>query len=224
MKGTLYIVSTPIGNLKDMTYRAVETLAEADVVLAEDTRTAGKLFQHYAIRAKRLMSYHSKNEPQRLNGVMEILESGQNAALISEAGTPLISDPGFLLVKEAVSRDIKVVPIPGATALTAVLPVSGFPLGSFYFGGFLSPKSGRRKNTLKKLIELESVLVFYESPYRILKTLKDMAEVFGEEKEVVLGREMTKKFEEVVRGTLKQLLEEQNFVNKGEFCIILKNC
>lgn len=226
MSGTCYIVSTPIGNLKDITYRAVITLKSVDVILAEDTRKAKILLNAYEIAPKRIISYHSQNEKQRLNQVLEILNSGEEVALISEAGTPLISDPGFLLVKELAKNEIPVVTIPGVTALTALLPLSAFPLGSFYFGGFLSPKSGRRKNQLKKLLELETTLVFYESPYRVLKTLADMKEVFGGEREVVLGRELTKKFEEVIRGTLNELCREESdpaFLVKGEFCVILNN-
>jgi 16S rRNA (cytidine1402-2'-O)-methyltransferase len=223
MSAALYIVSTPIGNLKDITYRAVETLKTTPVILAEDTRKASILFRAYDIQPEKVISYHSKNEPQRIQRVMETLESGTSVALISEAGTPLISDPGFLLVREAVKREIPIIPIPGATALTTLLPASGFPLGSFYFGGFLSPKSGRQKNQLAKLKDWKTVLVFYESPHRILKTLNSMAEVFGEDKEVVVGRELTKKFEEIIRGSLGEVIQQGNFVIKGEFCIILKN-
>lgn len=223
MSGTIYIVSTPIGNLKDITYRAIETLKSVKIVLSEDTRKSAILFAEYGIRPQRVISYFAGNETKRLKEVIELLESGEDLALISEAGTPLISDPGFLLIKEAVSRKIPIVPIPGVTALTTVLPVSGFPLGSFYFGGFLSPKSGRRKNALKELKEIKTVLAFYESPYRILKTLEDMKEVFGEETEVVIGREMTKKFEEMIRGNLKDVTEINKFTVKGEFCILVKN-
>jgi len=224
MSGKIYIVATPIGNLQDITLRALEVLKSVKVVLAEDTRKASILLNHYQIRPDKLLSYYSQNESKRLPQVMDILESGEDIALISEAGTPLISDPGFLLTQEAVKKEIPMIPIPGASAITTLLPVSAFPLSSFYFGGFLSPKSGKRKNQLKKLKDLETVLIFYESPYRILKTINDMKEVFGEEKEVVIGRELTKKFEEIIRGNLSEVCLENNFLVKGEFCIILKNC
>lgn len=223
MNGKLYIVSTPIGNLKDITLRAIETLKNVNTILCEDTRTSSVLLNHYQISGKRLLSYHSKNEKDRVIQVMQILESGEDVALISEAGTPLISDPGFILIQEAILKKINIVPIPGVSAITTILSVSGLSLASFYFGGFLSIKSGKRKNQLLKLKDLETVLVFFESPHRILKTLKDMAEVFGYEKEIILGRELTKKFEEIIRLNLEELLENSKFVVKGEFCIIIKN-
>lgn len=223
MSGKLYIVSTPIGNLKDITLRALETLKSVSVILAEDTRTTQILLNEYQIQGKRVISYHSKNEKQRLAQVMEHLALGTDMALVSEAGTPLISDPGFLLVQEAVTRGITIVPIPGVSALTTLLPVSAFPLGNFYFAGFLSPKSGKRVNQLKALSGLETVLVFYESPYRVEKTLAAMLEVFGPETEVVIGRELTKKFEEIIRGKLESIVNNSKFVVKGEFCILLKN-
>ena len=223
MSGKLYIVSTPIGNLKDITLRALETLKSVSVILAEDTRTTQILLNEYQIQGKRVISYHSKNEKQRLPQVMEHLALGTDMALVSEAGTPLISDPGFLLVQEAVALGVTIVPIPGVSALTTLLPVSAFPLSSFYFAGFLSPKSGKRVNQLKALKGLETVLVFYESPYRVEKTLTAMLEVFGPEAQVVIGRELTKKFEEILRGKLESIVNNSKFVVKGEFCILLKN-
>lgn len=223
MKGKLYLVATPIGNLKDITLRALEILKTTPIILAEDTRTAGVLLNTYQIKAQKLISYHSKNEAQRLPEALSYLNTGQDVALISEAGTPLISDPGFLLTQGAIKQKIEIISVPGASALTTLLPASGFPLSSFYFGGFLSIKSGKRKNQLAKLKNLETCLVFYESPYRILKTLADMKEIFGSTKKVVIGRELTKKFEEFIRGTLEEVLAPQYFLVKGEFCIILKN-
>ncbi len=223
MKGKLYLVATPIGHLKDITLRALEILKTTPIILAEDTRTASVLLNTYQIKAQKLISYHSKNESQRLPEVLSYLNTGQDVALISEAGTPLISDPGFLLTQGAIEQEIEIISVPGASALTTLLPASGFPLSSFYFGGFLSIKSGKRKNQLAKLKNLETCLVFYESPYRILKTLQDMKEIFGSTKKVVIGRELTKKFEEFIRGTLEEVLAPKYFLVKGEFCIILKN-
>ncbi len=222
MNGKLYIVATPIGNLKDITFRAIEILTHADTILAEDTRTASTLLKHYQINNKKVISYFSQNEKKRIPYVVSLLEQGQNIALISEAGTPLISDPGHLLIKEMITHNIDIISIPGPTALTTLLPLSGFPLSNFYFGGFLSPKSGKRKNQLKKLLHIEGVLSFYESPHRIVKTLNDMFLVFGN-KEVVIGRELTKKFEEIIRGKLENLIQNDKFVLKGEFTILLKN-
>jgi 16S rRNA (cytidine1402-2'-O)-methyltransferase len=223
MNGTLYIVATPIGNPKDITFRAVEILQSVNFILAEDTRKTSLLLKTLKIEGKKLISYYSQKEKDKAGLVIEHLLAGESGALVSDAGTPLISDPGHILIKLAVLNHIPIISIPGACAITTLLPLSGFPLGSFYFGGFLSIKSGKRKNELRKLLDLKTTLIFYESPHRILKTLADMLEVFGAEMEVVIGRELTKTFEEIIRGNLKYVLENSKFVVKGEFCIVLKN-
>lgn len=219
----LYVVATPIGNLEDITFRAISVLKTVPIILAEDTRKAKILFQRYQIQPQQLLSYYAGNEKQRLPEVLSLLESGKDIALISEAGTPLISDPGFLLIQECIKKNIPMTSIPGPCAITTLLPLSGFSLADFYFAGFLSPKTGKRKNQLQKLKSIASTLVFYESPHRIMKTLEDMRLVFGEETEVVIGRELTKKFEQIERGTLKLVCENKNLALKGEFVIIVKN-
>ncbi|MBR2333491.1 MAG: 16S rRNA (cytidine(1402)-2'-O)-methyltransferase [Rikenellaceae bacterium] len=216
----LYIVPTPIGNMEDMTYRAVRILSEVDFILAEDTRTSSVLLRHYGID-KKLYSHHKFNEHATVEMVVTNIEAGRNAALISDAGTPGISDPGFLLVRKCVERGVEVESLPGATAFVPALLQSGFPCDKFCFEGFLPQKKGRNKH-LQSLVEESRTMIFYESPYRVVKTLTQFAEFFGAEREVSVSRELTKKFEQTVRGTVAEVVEYfKNNEPKGEFVIVL---
>lgn len=216
----LYIVPTPIGNLEDMTFRAVKVLQEVDVILAEDTRTSAFLLKHYEIKTP-MQSHHKFNEHKAVQSVVERIKNGQTMALISDAGTPAISDPGFLLVRECVENDIPVECLPGATALIPALVVSGLPNDRFCFEGFLPVKKGRQTR-LKQLAEETRTMVFYESPYRVMKTLTQFAEIFGEDRIASVSREISKKFENTVHGTLVELIEHfSENVPKGEFVIIV---
>ena len=220
MSTRLYIVPTPIGNLKDITFRAIEVLKKVDLILAEDTRTSGKLLQHYQISTP-LRSYHMHNEHKVLGGLINELKSGSTFALITDAGTPAISDPGFLLVREAIKEQIGVETLPGATAFVPALVNSGLPAHNFTFEGFLPAKKGRQTK-LKELAEEKRTMIFYESPYRLLKSLGDFAEYMGEDRQVSVSREITKKFEETVRGTLTEVTEHfKKNSPKGEFVICL---
>ncbi len=218
--GLLHIIPTPIGNLEDMTLRGVRLLKEVDLILAEDTRTSGKLLKHFEI-ATPMKSYHMHNEHKVVKGLIEALQSGRNFALITDAGTPAISDPGYLLIKECIENDIKVECLPGATAFVPALISSGLPANEFVFLGFLPVKKGRQK----KLTELEGeskTMIFYESPYKLKKTLQDFLNHFGKDRLVSVSRELSKLYEEHVRGTLETVIkhfEEKN--PKGEFVIIL---
>lgn len=219
----LYIVPTPIGNMEDMTYRAVRILSEVDFILAEDTRTSSVLLRHYGID-KKLYSHHKFNEHATVEMVVNNIEAGQSAALISDAGTPGISDPGFLLVRKCVERGVEVESLPGATAFVPALLQSGFPCDKFCFEGFLPQKKGRNKH-LQALIEEPRTMIFYESPYRVVKTLTQFAEFFGEDREVSVSRELTKKFEQTVRGPVAEVLAHfQENEPKGEFVIVLAGC
>ena len=202
--GTLYIVPTPVGNMEDMTMRALRVLKEADLILAEDTRTSGILLKHFEISNK-LMSHHKFNEHGTSASVVQRLLAGANVALVSDAGTPGISDPGFFLVREAVRAGITVTTLPGATAFVPALVSSGLPCDRFVFEGFLPPKKGR-KTRLEALAQESRTIVFYESPYRLLKTLQQLAEVFGGERQASVCREISKIHEESVRGTLDELV------------------
>jgi len=216
----LYLVPTPIGNLDDMTYRAVKVLNEVDIILAEDTRTSGKLLKHYDIK-KPLQSFHIHNEHQKLKRVIDDLKSGKKMALISDAGTPGISDPGFLLAREALNNDIKLESLPGATALIPALIKSGFPNDRFSFEGFLPHKKGR-KTRIEKLKEEDRTIIFYESPHRLLKTLKQLAEVLGGGKMASVSRELTKLYEETLTDTLSNLIEHfEKTAPKGEIVLVL---
>jgi 16S rRNA (cytidine1402-2'-O)-methyltransferase len=216
----LFIVPTPIGNLKDITFRAIEILESADLILAEDTRQAGKLLNHYKIKTP-LQSHHMFNEHKSVESVCSKILSGQTIALISDAGTPGISDPGFLLVRTCVEKDIPVETLPGPTALIPALVNSGLPCDRFCFEGFLPPKKGRNKR-FTALAEETRTMVFYESPYRLVKTLKELALYFGEEREACVSRELSKIFEENIRGTLTFLSEHYtNKPPKGEIVIIV---
>jgi 16S rRNA (cytidine1402-2'-O)-methyltransferase len=215
----LYIVPTPIGNLDDITLRAVDVLREVDFILAEDTRTTSFLLRHLGIE-KKLHSHHKFNEHATVRMVAESIAAGRNAALVSDAGTPGISDPGFLLVRTCVEAGIEVETLPGATALVPALVQSGFPCDRFCFEGFLPQKKGRAKQ-LQSLADEERTMVFYESPYRV-KCLEQFAEVFGSERRVSVSRELTKKFEQTVRGTVAEVLEHFRTTEpKGEFVIVL---
>lgn len=218
MSGKLYVVPTPIGNLSDMTFRAIETLKEADLILAEDTRTSGKLLKHYNIGTPQ-RSYHMHNEHKAVAGLVDEMLSGRKFALITDAGTPAISDPGFLLVREALEKEVPVETLPGATAFVPALVNSGLPAHNFTFEGFLPVKKGRQTR-LQELATEKRTMIFYESPYRVVKTLKDFARHFGEERQASASREISKKFEETVRGSLAELIK--NFEArepKGEFVL-----
>ena len=218
--GKLYIVPTPIGNLEDMTFRAVSVLKEVDLILAEDTRTSSVLLKHYDIH-KPLQSHHKFNEHQKVQLVKDRILAGESVALISDAGTPGISDPGFLLVRTCVQEGIEVQTLPGATALIPALVDSGFPCDKFCFEGFLPQKKGRQ-SLLESLAQEHRTMIFYESPYRLVKTLGQMAEHFGAERECAVCREISKKFEQIVRGTLVSVAEHFAANEpKGEIVIVV---
>lgn len=220
--GILYLVPTPVGNMEDMTMRAIRLLKEADVILCEDTRTSGILLKHFEIEGKKLMAHHKFNEHGTSNGVVERLKAGQTICLITDAGTPGISDPGFYLVREAVVAGITVQTLPGATAFTPALVSSGLPCDRFCFEGFLPQKKGRQTR-LEELREEVRTMIFYESPRRLLKTLEQFAEVFGEERQVSVCREISKIHEESVRGTLKEVAEHfRETEPRGEIVMILQ--
>jgi len=218
--GTLYIIATPIGNLDDFSQRAVETLKAVDVIASEDTRIARKLLGKFGIQVP-LISFFEHNEDKRIPELIRHLETGEAVALISDAGTPLISDPGYRLVREAATRDIRIVPVPGPSAVMAALSVSGLPTDRFTFVGFLPRKASKRKKELQKLTELTHTVVIFESPYRLLKTLQDMAEIMGD-RQVVVCRELTKKFEEILRGIPAELLKIlSDRTIKGEITLVV---
>lgn len=218
----LLLVPTPIGNMEDITYRAVRMLKEADLILAEDTRHTSKLLKHYNIENK-LQSFHQHNEHKMLEKVLDMLKSGMTVAAVTDAGTPGISDPGFLLVRACVEENIRVECLPGATAFVLALVNSGLPSDRFCFEGFLPHKKGRQQR-LQELAAEQRTMIFYESPYRLLKALKEMAVVFGEERPASVSRELTKLHEEVVRGPLADLLvyfSEKETI-KGEIVIVVR--
>lgn len=220
--GILYLVPTPVGNMEDMTMRAIRLLKEADVILCEDTRTSGILLKHFEIEGKKLMAHHKFNEHGTSNGVVERLKAGQTICLITDAGTPGISDPGFYLVREAVAAGITVQTLPGATAFTPALVSSGLPCDRFCFEGFLPQKKGRQTR-LEELREEVRTMIFYESPRRLLKTLEQFAGIFGEERQVSVCREISKIHEESVRGTLKEVAEHfRETEPRGEIVMILQ--
>ena len=219
--GTLYNVPTPVGNMEDMTFRAVRILKEADLVLAEDTRTSGILLKHYDIQ-NHLLSHHKFNEHGTSAGIVERLRGGQTIALISDAGTPGISDPGFFLVREAVRAGIEVQTLPGATAFVPALVSSGLPCDRFCFEGFLPPKKGRQSR-IEALRDEERTMIFYESPYRLLKLLQQLAECFGEERKASVCREISKVHEESRRGTLAELVEHFTQTEpRGEIVVVVE--
>ena len=217
----LYIVPTPIGNLEDMTFRAIKVLQEVDLILAEDTRTSGKLLKHFEITTP-MQSHHMHNEHKMVDRIVDRLKSGESIALISDAGTPAISDPGFLLTRTCIENDIEVDCLPGATAFVPALVNSGFPNDKFIFEGFLPIKKGRQTR-LQLLAEETRTMIFYESPHKLIKTLTQFAEYFGEDRKVSVSRELTKLYEETIRGTAKDLLTHfTDKTPKGEFVIVVE--
>jgi 16S rRNA (cytidine1402-2'-O)-methyltransferase len=221
MSGTLYLIATPIGNLEDMTHRAVRLLGEVDVIACEDTRHTKKLLNHYGINT-RTVSYHEHNERGRAAELIERLKSGADVAVVSDAGTPGISDPGFRLARMAIDNDVQVVPVPGASALVSALVASGLPTDEFFFGGFLPARSGARRARLAELRSLPATLIFYEGPHRIVATLKDAQEILGE-RQAVVARELTKMHEEIARGSLSELATRFSAAEsaRGEMVLII---
>ncbi len=218
--GTLYLVPTPVGNLEDITFRALKVLKEADLILAEDTRTSGILLKHFEIK-NAMLSYHKFNEHQTVDRVVERLKGGETVAVVSDAGTPGISDPGFLVAREAIKAGVEVITLPGATAFVPALVSSGLPCDKFCFEGFLPQKKGRQTR-LNALAEESRTMIFYESPHRIVKTLEQFKEVFGFDRPVSVCREISKIHEESVRGTVEEVLEHfKKNEPRGEFVIVL---
>lgn len=218
--GKLYLVPTPIGNLKDITFRAIEVLNEADLILAEDTRTSGKLLKHFDI-STHMHSHHMHNEHKTVDNIVKRIQAGETIAIISDAGTPAISDPGFLLTRACVEAGLEVDCLPGATAFVPALVNSGLPNDKFVFEGFLPVKKGRQTR-LKLLAEETRTMIFYESPHKIIKTLSHFVEYFGAERSVSVSREITKLHEETIRGTAQEVLQhfEKN-APKGEIVIVV---
>jgi 16S rRNA (cytidine1402-2'-O)-methyltransferase len=219
--GTLFIVATPIGNLEDITQRALRVLREVDLIACEDTRHTRKLLHHFGITTA-TVSYHEHNEQDRAEELCDLLESGRNVALVSDAGTPLINDPGFRIVHLAIDRGLSVVPIPGASALIAGLSASGLATDQFLFAGFLPSRRGARRTKLTELTSIPATLVFYEAPHRIKATLKDAREVLGD-RETVIARELTKLHEEFMRGSLSELIDlfAKSEAARGEMVLII---
>lgn len=212
----LYLVPTPIGNLEDMTFRAIRILKESDLILAEDTRTSAPLLKHFGIE-KKVFAHHQHNEHKAVNEIIRFLKEGQQIALISDAGTPAISDPGFLLVREAIKEGVTVQCLPGATAFVPALVNSGLPNDKFCFEGFLPVKKGRQTR-MKQLAEEKRTMIFYESPHRLLKTIEEFISYFGEDRQASISRELSKLYEETQRGTLAELKSHfENNPIKGEF-------
>ena len=220
-EGVLYIVSTPIGNLEDITLRALRTLKEVNLIAAEDTRHTRRLLTHYEIRTP-ITSYFEGNQIQKGEKLVARLKAGESIALVSDAGTPTISDPGYRLLIQCIEASIPIIPIPGPSACIAAASVAGLPLHNFVFEGFLSPKSGRRKRQLTDLREEKRTLIFYESPHRIIAFLQAVLEVFGD-RQVSVARELTKKFEEVFRGRVTEAIEKfQGTPPRGEFTVVIE--
>ena len=216
----LYIVPTPIGNLDDMTFRAIKVLKNVDIILAEDTRTSGKLLKHFEIETP-MQSHHMHNEHKTVNSIVDRIKNGQTFALISDAGTPAISDPGFLLTRACVQNNIEIDCLPGATAFVPALVNSGLPNDRFVFEGFLPPKKGRQTR-LKLLAEETRTMIFYVSPHKLVKTLKQFSEYFGEERQVSVSRELSKMYEETIRGTTTEVLNYyEKKAAKGEIVLIV---
>jgi 16S rRNA (cytidine1402-2'-O)-methyltransferase len=219
--GVLYLVSTPIGNLEDITLRALKVLKDVDLLAAEDTRHTGILLKHYNL-SKNIISFHDFNKDRKAPFLIEQLKANKSVAIISDAGTPGISDPGYHLVQLAIRENIRVVPVPGASAFLSALVVSGLPTDKFVFEGFLSPKPGKRRKRLKELQEEKRTIIFYESPHRFIRMLDDVAEVLGQRK-VVIARELTKKFEEITRGTPEEIkVSLQSRKVKGELVVLIQ--
>src|SRR6267143_219608 len=221
MAGTLYLVSTPIGNLEDITHRAVRLLGEVALIAGEDTRHTRKLLNHYGIKT-RTISYHEHNERERAAELLKLIDAGSDVAIVSDAGTPGISDPGFRLARLAIESGVPVVPVPGASALISALVASGLPTDEFFFGGFLPARSGARRARLGELRSTPATLIFYEGPHRIAATLKDAREILGE-REAVVARELTKIHEEIARGRLSELAARFSSAQsaRGEMVLII---
>ena len=219
-KGTLYIVSTPIGNMEDITLRALRILKEVDLIAAEDTRRTGLLLKHFGIQAP-LTSYFEGNELKKREFILEKLKEGKKVALVSDAGTPGVSDPGFRLIQLAIENQLPIVPIPGSSAVITALSVSGLPTDAFLFKGFLPHKSKKRRDLLGELENVRETLVFYESPHRISETLRDILEILGD-REIVLTRELTKVYEEIIRGKVSEILNQVgDRTLKGEITLVI---
>lgn len=221
VNGKLYIVPTPIGNLEDITLRALRILKEVDIILAEDTRTSGNLLKHFEIDNK-LMSYHQHNEHGVLPKMISLLQEGKNLALVTDAGTPGISDPGYLLIRECVRHNLPIEPLPGATAFVPALLKSGFPCDEFVYIGFLPQKKGRQ-TAVQKIAEDERTTVMYESPHRLIKLLEQLLEFCDADRKISVSRELTKKFEETINGTVTEVL--QHFLQhepRGEFVVVVE--
>jgi len=217
----LYIVSTPIGNLEDITLRALSVLREVDLIACEDTRRTGLLLAHYQIK-NRLISYHEHNKFQRTPFILELLRQGKRVALVSDAGTPGISDPGFYLIRAAIEKNFRVIPVPGASAILAGIVISGLPSDRFAFEGFLPKREGRKQRKLADLRYEPRTMIFYDSPTRVKKTLERMLEIF-QDRRIVLVRELTKKFEETIRGRISEVIEAiKNRELKGEIVLIVE--
>jgi 16S rRNA (cytidine1402-2'-O)-methyltransferase len=220
MPGTLYLVATPIGNLADITHRAIEVLRTVDLIVCEDTRHTQKLLNHYGIKTKTI-SYHQHNEQARAAFLIEFLKQGRDLAVVSDAGTPAVSDPGFRIIRAAIESDIGVVPVPGPSALIAAIVASGLPTDEFFFAGFLPSRSNARRTRLHELQSVPGTLIFYEAPHRLAETLKDAHEVLGE-REAVVARELTKLHEEIRRGRLSELASHYaNEEPRGEIVVLI---
>jgi 16S rRNA (cytidine1402-2'-O)-methyltransferase len=220
MPGTLYLVATPIGNLDDITYRAIKVLGEVNLIACEDTRHTRKLLTHYGI-STRTISYHEHNERERAAELVKRLNAGESVAVVSDAGTPGISDPGFRLVQLAIENEIRVVPVPGASAMVNAIIASGLSTDGFLFGGFLPSRSGARRTRLESLATIPATLIFYEAPHRLASTLADAAEVLGN-RQAAVARELTKLHEEIVRGSLDELAERYASENvRGEIVLVI---
>lgn len=220
MSGKLYVVATPIGNLEDITLRAINVLKEADFIIAEDTRHTLKLLNHLEI-SKPLISYYKQNEHSKSDMILERIEQGESVALVSDAGTPGISDPGEVIIKEAIKRDIEVIPIPGACAFVNALVASGLSSSHFYFEGFLPVNKKEKYDRLEQIKYINSTIIFYEAPHKLVKTLEDIKEILGDRK-VVLARELTKIHEEFIRGTITDVLAKLPENIKGEFVVLVE--
>lgn len=224
LAATLYVVATPIGNLGDMTARAIDVLRSVDLIAAEDTRHSARLMQHFAI-GTRMTSYHDFSDDARVDSLLAFMQTGQSIALISDAGTPLISDPGYRLVQRARELGLRVVPIPGVCALTAALSAAGVPSDRFVFEGFPSAKRGGRQKHFAALVEESRTIIFYESPHRIVESLADMREIFGAQRQAVICRELTKTFETIhsdALGALELWIQEDENRQRGEFVVLIK--
>jgi len=219
MSGTIYLIATPIGNLRDISLRALDVLRNVDVVACEDTRHSGKLLKHFNIK-KKLLSYHDHNEISRSDELIELTKSGKSIALVTDAGTPGISDPGFRIVQKAHENEIIIVPIPGPVAFVNALIISGLPTDSIFFGGFLPSKASERRKRLKEMASIRATICFYESPHRISKCLEDCIEILGNRKAVIV-RELTKLHEEVIRGSLNDLHELSKKNIRGEIVLLI---